>query len=293
MKKILFIIREERRIENSPFIEEAKKMKIGFDLISYEDIHLEFDKNNFQIYIAGKKLMDEYSLVYLRNAWRNMEIATAILEYCLVNKIPVIDPVFTQITPWIDRKTFEYIKLNESGLPIIESFFVSLETLENVRNKLSYPCVAKLTDSSQGEGVFLIQDKEEIKTTIKREKRHLMIQKFIKNDGDYRFFVVGEQVVATMKRIAVNKDEFRNNVSLGGKTEIYQATQEEKELAVAAVKALNYSIAGVDLVKDLTSQKIYIMEVNRSPQFAGISQLTGINIPQKILEYCISYPKNI
>ncbi len=284
MKKILFIYNNFEEYFQY-FIDEAKNLNVQLDLVHYNQISLDFiDETKV---FASSIPIENYNLIYFRNAWRNTELSTLISAYCKHNKIPVIDPVFILNMPWIDRKSFEYLTLKNAHLPTIPSLFISKSKIDCIK-KLSFPLIAKYTDTSQGRGVFLMKNKSQLDKLFKKTNRtHLLLQEFIKNNGDYRLFVIGKQVVAAIKRTAQSQNEFRNNVSLGGKSVKYSPSNKEKNIAIKATKTLNYSFAGVDLIKDEKGE-FKIIEVNRSPQFLGVMETTGVNIPKKMIEYLIS-----
>lgn len=284
MKKIAFIYHTYEEYFTA-FKDEAPALHLDLEFIQYGQMHFQFSQNQTKIYFNNRNI-DEYNLVYFRNAWRNPELSTLISAYCKTNSIPVVDPVFTQNSPWIDRKSFEYLTLIENNLPIVPSKFISLDSVMSGL-EIEYPAIAKITDSSQGVGVFLVQNKEElIEVYAKSKKSHLMIQKYIKNNGDYRIFVIDGQIVSAIKRYAADDQEFRNNISRGGKSMTHDVTPEEQKIAIKAAQVMNYSIAGVDLIYD-ENNELKILEVNRSPHFLGLMKQNNINIPKKILNLLI------
>jgi ribosomal protein S6--L-glutamate ligase len=112
----------------------------------------------------------------------------------------------------------------------------------------------------------------------------IMVQEFIKESGgtDIRAFVVGEQVVASMKRTAP-EGEFRSNVHRGGTMENIALTSEEVEMAVNASRILGLSIAGVDLMR--SDRGPLILEVNSSPGLQGIETCSNIDVAGKIITF--------
>ncbi|MGD9129737.1 MAG: RimK family alpha-L-glutamate ligase [Candidatus Woesebacteria bacterium] len=284
--KILFLVTHTKN--NKIFVHEAKKKSIQLDLYHYYELKISFTDNKIKIRVNNHSI-DDYDLIHFRHLKKNTELATIISSYCLEKKIPVLDPVFVNKLPWVDRKSFEYTKLAENNLPIIDTLFLSKQPFEKIAEKIQYPCIVKTTDQSQGRGVYLIKDQNSIEKLFDKYHSHLLIQKFIKNDGDYRFFVIGNKVIAAMKRVATSQNEFRNNISLGGKAEIYNPKAVEEKLAIKAARALGYAFAGVDLIKENGQMKI--LEVNRAPQFTGLMQSTKANIPGKMIDYCVDYAK--
>lgn len=99
---------------------------------------------------------------------------------------------------------------------------------------------------------------------------------------DIRAFVIGDQVISAMQRYEIPND-WRSNVTLGGKAEAVKITPELEELSLKAAKAVNGEIVGVDLME--SEKGLVVVEINGTPQFQGIMKSTGINIPKYILEY--------
>jgi ribosomal protein S6--L-glutamate ligase len=69
------------------------------------------------------------------------------------------------------------------------------------------------------------------------DETEVLIQEYIENDYDIRVHVLGDQVIASMKRNKIEND-FRTNVSLGGTTDKYKPSKEIEELSIKAAKAV-------------------------------------------------------
>ena len=117
-----------------------------------------------------------------------------------------------------------------------------------------------------------------------------MIQEFVKysKGQDIRVFVVGGKIVGTMMRKA-RKGEFRSNIELGGKSSIVEITEEEKDIALRAVQALDLDYGGVDLIRSKNGP--VVLEVNSNPGFKELEKATGVDIAGIIVEYAIEYAK--
>jgi len=112
----------------------------------------------------------------------------------------------------------------------------------------------------------------------------VLIQKFVAESKgkDIRAFVVGDRVVAAMRRVAQGQ-EFRSNVHRGGIAEAVDLSEEYKRTAVRAAQILGLRIAGVDMLESTTGPQI--MEVNSSPGLEGIESCTQLDIAGAIIEY--------
>lgn len=149
------------------------------------------------------------------------------------------------------------------------------------------PLVIKLLEGTQGIGVVLAETKTAAESVIEAFlglKANILVQEYIKeaNGSDIRCFVVGDKVVASMKRQGPEGD-FRSNLHLGGCGEKVKITPEERKMAVAAVKAMGLVVAGVDILR--SNRGPLILEVNSAPGIEGIEQTTGISVTEPIVEY--------
>ena len=60
------------------------------------------------------------------------------------------------------------------------------------------------------------------------EGRRYMLQEYIENKGDYRVLILGEKVLGVMKRYRKDRQDFRNNFSMGGEVEVAELPPEIK-----------------------------------------------------------------
>ncbi len=149
------------------------------------------------------------------------------------------------------------------------------------------PVVIKLLEGTQGVGVVLGETRRSAKSVIEAfrgAKVYIMVQQFVKEAGgeDIRTIVVGDKVVAAMKRMGASGD-FRSNIHRGGTAEAVKITPDERETAQRAAKAMGLNVAGVDMLRG--EQGPLVMEVNSSPGLEGIEAATSVDIADKIVEF--------
>ena len=149
------------------------------------------------------------------------------------------------------------------------------------------PLVIKLLEGTQGIGVVLAETNQAAESVIQAfmgMKANIMVQEYIKEarGADIRCFVIGDQVVASMKRQAAD-GEFRSNLHRGGTASVIRITPEERSTAIRAAKAMGLRVAGVDLLR--SNHGPVIMEVNSSPGLQGIESATGKDIAGMIIEH--------
>lgn len=149
------------------------------------------------------------------------------------------------------------------------------------------PLVIKLLEGTQGIGVVLAETYQAAKSVIEAFRgldANILVQEYIKEaqGSDLRCFVIGDKVVAAMKRTGA-EGEFRSNLHRGGHAEKVKLTPDERSTAVRAVKAMGLRVAGVDLLR--SNHGALVLEVNSSPGLEGIEKATGIDVATKIIDF--------
>jgi len=149
------------------------------------------------------------------------------------------------------------------------------------------PVIIKLIEGTQGIGVLLaesVKAAESIVELLQSQKQNVLIQKFVAESKgrDIRAFVVGDRVVAAMRRVAQGQ-EFRSNVHRGGVAEAVELSESFRETAVRAAQILGLRVAGVDMLESQSGPQI--MEVNSSPGLEGIERCTQLDVAGAVIEY--------
>ena len=149
------------------------------------------------------------------------------------------------------------------------------------------PVVIKLIEGTQGIGVLLAESvhaAESIIELLQSQKQKLLIQKFVAESKgkDIRAFVVGDRVVAAMRRTAQGQ-EFRSNTHRGGIAEAVELDDAYKETAVRSAQILGLQVAGVDMLEGANGPQV--MEVNSSPGLEGIEGCTELDVAGSVIDY--------
>jgi ribosomal protein S6--L-glutamate ligase len=153
------------------------------------------------------------------------------------------------------------------------------------------PVIIKLLEGTQGIGVLLaenIKSAEAIIELLQSQKQNVLVQKFVAESKgrDIRAFVVGDRVVAAMRRVAQGQ-EFRSNVHRGGKTESVTLDELYSETAVRAAQIMGLRVAGVDLLESKDGP--LILEVNSSPGLEGIEKCTQLDVAGAVVDYIAAH----
>ena len=149
------------------------------------------------------------------------------------------------------------------------------------------PLVIKLLEGTQGIGVVLAETNKAAESVIEAFRglrENILVQEFIKEAGgaDIRCFVIGDKVVAAMKRQG-KEGEFRSNLHRGGSATIVRLTPEERSTAIRAARIMGLNVAGVDLLR--SNHGPVIMEVNSSPGLEGIELATEKDVAGQIIHF--------
>ncbi|MFT4180082.1 MAG: 30S ribosomal protein S6--L-glutamate ligase [Thermomonas sp.] len=154
------------------------------------------------------------------------------------------------------------------------------------------PHVVKLNEGTQGAGVMLTEKLSASRgavETLRGLYASFLVQEFIAEakGADLRCFVVGERVVAAMRRQAP-KGDFRSNLHRGGTAKAVRPTRAEAQTAVRAARILGLGVAGVDLIR--SKRGPLVLEVNSSPGLEGIEAATGVDVAGTIIGYVAGLP---
>lgn len=149
------------------------------------------------------------------------------------------------------------------------------------------PVIIKLIEGTHGQGVILCNDyKNALSTveTLQTAKVKFIMQEFIAESKgtDVRAIIVDGQVVAAMKRES-KSDDFRSNLHRGGFATKIELTTEEKNIAIAAAKALHLGVCGVDILR--SKRGALVLEVNSTPGLEGIETTTKASVSKNIIEF--------
>lgn len=153
------------------------------------------------------------------------------------------------------------------------------------------PVITKITQGTQGVGVMLSESQKALESMLETfwaMGQDIIIQEFIQESKgkDVRAFVIGNRVVAAMRRQA-KMGEFRSNIHRGGVGRIVDLAPEYEKAALMATRLMGLQVAGVDLLIGKDGPKV--IEVNASPGFEGLERATQKNVARQYIEYAANY----
>ena len=184
-------------------------------------------------------------------------------------------------------KSLQILSKHDIGIPATAFARDQKDVMPAIERVGGAPVIIKLLEGTQGVGVILADSNkvaEAIIETLQSAKQNVLIQKFVAESKgkDVRAIVVGDRVVAAMRRVAQGQ-EFRSNVHRGGIAEAIELAPEYERTAIRAAQILGLRMAGVDMLEGNDGPQV--MEVNSSPGFEGIESATGLDVAGAVIDY--------
>lgn len=199
-----------------------------------------------------------------------------------------------------DDKSYTFLKLRNKGIKQPKTFFSPLlfyhnmtendEILDFIIGELGLPFVFKECFGSFGKQVSLVSSKSEFIEKIKKaDTWSYIMQEFITSSfgKDLRLYVVGDKVIASMKRENSSGD-FRANIEVGSIGTAYNPSDEQKELAIKVVKELGLSFGGIDILFGKDGEPVFC-EANSNAYFNEINKVANIRVEDHIFDYIVKY----
>jgi RimK family alpha-L-glutamate ligase len=190
-----------------------------------------------------------------------------------------------------DDKSLTYIKLADTDIAQPKTYIspktflkTGYEDYSFIPDDFKYPVIVKEAFGSFGKQVFMAKDRDNLIETISTlENRPFIIQELIESSigKDVRINVVGDKAVAAMLRY--NENDFRANITNGGKMKRYKPTSMQEELAVTAARALGLDFGGIDIL--FGENGPVFCEANSNAHFKNIYDCTGVNVAEHIMEH--------
>lgn len=261
-------------------------------MLKVQKFGLSIYPDNPKIYYSGKPVHNDFDIIIPRIDIPYTDFGYEVLRQFQAIGVYVTDTAHSLELARNKIRCFQYLTKRNVPFPKTGSAFAT-KGYQKILNTIgSEPFIIKLNEGTQGVGVFLAQDHaqaENFLNTFEQLDTEVMLQEFIEEaaGSDLRCFVVGDEIVASMRRESTGED-FRANISLGGIAHEVNLSDEEKEVALKASKALNINISGVDMVRSKNGP--LVIEINGAPDFTGewgLENVSGVDVAMKIIEFAI------
>ncbi|MGC8831413.1 MAG: ATP-grasp domain-containing protein [Thermoproteota archaeon] len=274
---IAVLTHKPRSYSSIRLVEEAGKLGVPCELVSFRETSLHIKEGRLRLKVfdgAGVRAVFSRPKTLLSPLMLYALSLTKILEE---EGLYVLNP-FEGFLNTLD-KVVTYRNLCLENLPIPDSIMsASWRRLVEMPS----PFFLKPVYGSRGRGVKLVEKVEE--KPIVEGCGAWIAQSSAKEDNwDLRILVLGDQVLAAIKRVS---DKPVTNIARGAVGEIFEADREVEKLAVKASKALNCLFAGVDI--SFRKGEAFILDVNPQPDFMGVEKTMGINVAREIINYMLT-----
>jgi len=284
--KIAILSRKFDLYSTTRLVDAAKKRGHKADIIDTMRCYMNITSLRPTIHYKGKELPIYDAVIPRIGASVTFYGAAVVRQLEMMNVFCVNESV--AITRARDKlRCFQLLSKKGIGLPIT-GFAHSLDEIQDlIRMVGGPPLVIKFLEGTQGIGVILVETAKAARSMIEAFlglKVNILVQEYIKeaSGADIRCFVVGNDVVAAMKRQA-KSGEFRSNLHRGGEASGIEITDEERTMAIRAAQIVGLNVAGVDIVR--SARGPLIIEVNASPGLEGIEKATNKDVAGSIITF--------
>jgi len=286
MKKFLILAIKRAigsyRVER--LLEEIEKRGHRVDLICSSDSRILTDG----VYVKNEKVdLNEYDFIYsIGNDDKHQYIST-LAKYNSKARVWPDDLLMTD-------KFVGGVFLDSIDVPTPKTAILidkKRETIEKNADEVGgFPCVIKKVTGSEGIYVSLVNSIEEVYDFLKQlphpsvtGRKNIIFQKYIEESrgADFRVYCVGSEILGAIKRVSQG-DDFRANISLGGRAEPVKIENEMEEYSKAIINTGNFLLVGIDFIK--SDDGYLVVEINDSADFKGFEKATGIDVAGKIVD---------
>lgn len=266
---------------------EARRRGHNVSVINHLKCSIKLSNGEHQIFYEGENISEKADIIIPRIGASATRHGSDVVKEFEMNNVYTTASSLGILRAQNKVRTLQI--MNKASIPIPSTLF-SVNP-ENIAEQIDLlggaPIIIKLQEGTHGSGVILAESKKSAKSiidTMYSTNTHILLQEFIKesNSEDIRAFVIGNQVVAAMKRKGLD-DDFRSNIHRGGSGSKIDLTPEEEQIAIKAAQLLNLDIAGVDLIR--SKRGPLLIEVNSTPGLQGIEAFTKVDIAKAIVKF--------
>jgi ribosomal protein S6--L-glutamate ligase len=267
-------------------VEAAKHREHKVKVVNTVRLSLDLDHGRPDLYYHDKQILQPDAIL--------PRIGTSVTRYgtAVVRQYEQMDVYTPNTATGISNsrdklRSLQILSRHDVGIPMTCYVDDKRDVASALERVGGAPVIIKLLEGTQGVGVILADKREIAKAiveTLHSTNQQVLLQKFVAESKgkDVRAFVIGDRVVAAIRRTAQGQ-EFRSNVHRGGKAEAIDLDPAYAEVAVRAAQIMGLRICGVDMLEGASGPQV--MEVNSSPGLEGIEGATGLDVAGAIVDY--------
>ena len=284
--KIAILSRNTRLYSTKRLVEAG--MKRGHDMYVIDPLrcYMNLATDNPEIHFKGRRL-DGLDAIIPRIGASVTFYATAVLRQFEMTGVFTLNDSDAIVRARDKLRSLQLLSRFGISMPVTGFAHAPDDTEDLMKLVGDAPMIIKLTEGSQGQGVVLAETRQAAESVIDAFRglnAHFLVQRFVKEaqGADLRCFVVGNKVVAAMKRQA-RRGEFRANLHKGGSAVEVKLSPRERDMAVRAAEVIGLNVSGVDIIRSASGPQI--LEVNSSPGLEGIEAATKKDIAGEIMAF--------
>jgi RimK family alpha-L-glutamate ligase len=261
---------------------ESNKLPIEITKIYVEDISIEWHFSTIQLNYNNKNILNQFDAFLFRIDLRSNLDKIFFIARTLKNADKFfINSTLANNTTFSDKLSVLNL-LQQLNLNHPETCFIDSQKLLK-KHSYKFPFILKDPYGWQGDSVYLIKTKQDLKNALKKlPPTGLIMQEYLQINYDVRIIVIGYKALGAIKRINPDND-FRSNLSIGGKAQKIELTNELRDISERIAKQAQSEMLGIDFF--LHKNKIYVNEIETCPGFTGFTETTNISPLYELLKY--------
>jgi ribosomal protein S6--L-glutamate ligase len=266
--------------------EAAKARGHSVRIVKYSQCYIRVEKGKPTVRYKGKDL-DDVDAIIPRIAQSITKYGTSIVRQFAMRGIYTIASSIAIVRSRDKLRAYQLLAKNGVGIPSTVFARETADLDDVIEQAGGTPLIIKVAKGTHGNGVVLAETKKAAKAVMQAfyvEGISFLVQEFIKESAgeDIRVLVVGNKVVASIKRQNLD-DDFRSNTHQGGVGSKIKLTEEEKKMAIKAAKVMGLSVCGVDMMR--SDRGPLVLEVNSSASIKTPELITKRDVATKIIEH--------
>jgi RimK family alpha-L-glutamate ligase len=154
-------------------------------------------------------------------------------------------------------------------------------------DQLGGDVVVKPLFGAMGNGIVRVENRDvahRVFRALELERTVYYVQRTVAPAGrrDLRVLVVGGEIVGAMERAT---DSWRANIARGARPRAVTPSEDERDLALAAVAAVEADVAGVDLLIGPDGDAV-VLEVNGIPGWQALQSVCETDLTARVVSAC-------
>ncbi len=284
--KIVILSRNKKLYSTNRLVEAGQARGHEMRVVDHQRCYMNIASHKPSVHYRGEVLEDVDAVIPRIGASITFYGTAVLRQFEMMGVYPLNESV--AISRSRDKlRSLQLLSRKGVGLPITGFAHSPDDTQDLLSIAGGAPVVIKLLEGTQGIGVVLAETRKAAESVIEAFRglnANFLVQEFISESGgsDIRCLVIGEKVVAAMKRQG-KEGEFRSNLHRGGTSKLIRITPEERATAIRSAKIMGLNVAGVDIIR--SNHGPVVLEVNSSPGLEGIERTTEKDVAGMIIEH--------